>query len=297
MRLSDLKLRLESNVAERMSLVTHTVSYIDTMTVCCQGFSKDWVTELRKTGAGSVVPHWRKNPVFPLAIRIHQPTDRTLDHISKLKSYVIARFDISLDLMTGTRRDADGLNTFLTRHLTQRWRGQRRLTLYETTTYFGLPNARRNIAMYSDRLSKVAGGPCLHIDFRYLRTSSCKRIGIATVSDVRNFDPLPVLQRGYRISMLSPDSLHRQIEKMIGNSVREHNRQASGQTITRVEGKKIVNRFLCRAMQFRDEKPPVDPFQYPAQNWFDAVPDIARKAAVHLPVTLLIKEHTHVLSQ
>src|SRR5579863_3280776 len=190
----------QRSIEHRLAPVTDILAYIDTIQILVKWTCLRRLAGLWLTGAGMVrrPEHIENSPLY--RVRIHQPTARTFDFIANLgkSNYIISRTDVAFDFVVASRDAANGLQRFLEHHLTQPWRGKRRTHSDFTTLYFGEKITSRNVAIYSDKPSKITGGHCTHVELRYWHAASCRRIGIETAEDLLVLDPTHIVRRGFR---------------------------------------------------------------------------------------------------
>jgi len=128
-------------------------------------------------------------------LKIQMPTDYALMWLQNRfcvngqDLILMTRIDFSLDLITQTLRDALELQGYFNCHLIQRWHGAGIVKFTEGTMYFRCRYSRNNIAVYSDRLSKITNTNCCHFDWRICKANALRRAGFHSIEDLINWDP------------------------------------------------------------------------------------------------------------
>src|SRR5215472_17525809 len=173
-------------------LLSHHLSYAnaDTLRSMCDGKMR--------------IEAW-PYPRYRVLVRLHQPLRRpeALAFLAACANrHAVHRVDIACDFLTRSQTATDRLRPIVDYHLTERWRGARIMPTSTTaTSYQAVTNARRNVAKYSDKRSKVTGDPCVHVEVRYKGTDICTRLGVSTVHDLDSFNPT-VVNRHVRLTWL-----------------------------------------------------------------------------------------------
>lgn len=289
-RLSASQRILRRDVERRLSTVTQILSYIDTLQILARRIPPGWLDRLRASGAGSVFgPERPKNGPW-LLFRVHQPTRRTFVLVAALgmSNYRLNRVDLAFDFMVPTAQGLREFRRFLERHLTQPWRGTRKQCRFEGTLYFGSSWSRRNIAIYSDRPSKITGQPCVHIELRYCRSGSCSRIGLDTADGICALDPVRIADRGFRVSAVSTANLRREILKVARATYYDRRRHERNLSFSDAEA--LADSWYFRVLQTGEPSRSPKWFDdIPVQEYLDVMPGIVRPLLVHLPGSILIK--------
>jgi len=102
---------------------------------------------------------------------------------------LMTRVDFSLDLITQYLKSAQELQAFINCHLVQRWHGAGVVKFINGTMYFRCRYSRNNIAVYSDRPSKITGEFCCHIEWRICTADALRRAGFYSIEDLINWNP------------------------------------------------------------------------------------------------------------
>jgi hypothetical protein len=131
----------------------------------------------------------------------------TLEYLAAIDGdYLVSRFDIALDLMTTGKSWARRLAADMYRRLCLRYhRAERGLRIdrgrhgERFTIYWGPANARRSICVYADRLSKVTGLPCCHIEFRTISADACRAAKVDTIADLLTADYETIVRKEFRV--------------------------------------------------------------------------------------------------
>ncbi len=127
---------------------------------------------------------------------------------------LITRVDIALDLVVDAEGSAGRLQRFFERHLVQRWRGKRIRTSFGNTRYWANnPMTARNLAVYSDRPSKVTGAACCHIEHRTCTGEACRRRGLGTFDELLDFDSRAFWARELCLKAIDQLKMERAIDR------------------------------------------------------------------------------------
>jgi hypothetical protein len=204
-----------------------------------------------------------KSRQFPYALVLHQPTPQTISALQRtVGEYVLSRIDLALDLETEKPEDAPGVQRYVVRHLTQRYRGKRHTNTVEDTDYWAAKWQRRNIAIYSDRPSKITGQPVCHIEIRLYGADVCRRYGASQLDDLNHRLFTEIIRRNCRLSLLNWPRVEAIIEEMVGTAVQVHNRDHPNDRKTRREIGDRLWSILCHATQEEDWLPTPDELKY-----------------------------------
>lgn len=199
--------------------IRETVAYLDTLKFWRKRLPPNDVLGLLRLLFGPrlfIEDHYR-GPFLWWLISINQPTPDELAYISELPDkWPICRADIAVDFICANQSDARRAETFLKRHVVQKWPGKRRHNEEYSTTYRSINKATaRNIAMYADKPSKTGLGPCAHFELRFSTAKACRR---ARVDDLRRLmngiDALAMLKHETRLVWIDRLHLNRLIEKL-----------------------------------------------------------------------------------
>ena len=142
-------------------------------------------------------------------VPLHQPSKQilpVLDDLQREHRAVLSWLDIAVDLTTRTSTDADRLKDWLVRRLSLLWCRSRCVRIVTnrrtgaTTIYFDWENKHRNLAIYSDRPSKLTGEPCCHIELRLRGAQTCRRNDLQFASyDLLELDPRWLFDKHVRL--------------------------------------------------------------------------------------------------
>jgi hypothetical protein len=128
--------KLMEHAQAASTLIADCFVYIDTVVVLLPK-PLEW-SRLRETNCSKIIPYRSKVRHLPYGYRIHQPSWRTIEYISRERpNHLVSRFDPALDFIVTSVQSQLLLDNFLWQHLTQPWRGKRERTVYEGTVYFG----------------------------------------------------------------------------------------------------------------------------------------------------------------
>jgi hypothetical protein len=211
-----------------------------------------------------------ENINYPCSVTLHQPTHAALVFLASVAPrYKLYRFDLAWDLLVETQADAAKLQAILRKHITLRWHGGQLTNIYKGTDYLSKRSARRNIAIYSDKWSKMTGGLCCHVEFRLKGVDNCARFGIGRLEHVLAVDPARIVRRMARFSILDWETLEAAIE------MRHLLRQAAPPRASRYLSSRYVasvrKRRVARLMNnaFNDAPQPDRLDEVPVQQWVD----------------------------
>lgn len=115
--------------------------------------------------------------------------------------YLIVDLDFALDIVTESKEEAREIKEYLDARLVKKGRrGHQKVGKCEETSYLAhSKTAGRNIVIYPDRESKVAGEPCCHLEQRYSRADTASRLGIQRASDVIELDHRALWQNYFHL--------------------------------------------------------------------------------------------------
>lgn len=171
---------------ERVSLIpdlTDRRSYVDTVGVRMPRLlEKPQFRDLRMALVQELRPHKRRMVLerirlpppsdgFHLVLWIHQPTVNAIEILKRDCRCHLYSVHVALDLFTPSAEHAGEVQRYLERRLQKNGRPATPLRRVQETVYIGesaCPAPRRGtkLAMYSDKPSKITGGPCTHVEFR-----------------------------------------------------------------------------------------------------------------------------------
>ncbi len=208
-------------------------------------------------------------------IVIHQPTAETLEVLRAMRPapFVVHRVDIAVDFLFQTGEEARLAQAYLDRHVIQKWRRrnhEHRVVI--TTSYWKRERAAaRNIALYSDRPSKVSLGPCSHLEMRFKGARACRAVGLSNLADLAaGVDVQALLKRQAKLAFIDPKSFDRQVEQLARHEVR---RSQDGRTVVEVKAAMLDD----LARELRGEVGKLDENAIAlirSQQLFDSYPDL-----------------------
>lgn len=179
-----------------------SVSYLDTIVLTMprlmpreafRALRASLATELRPRGGRFVLKlHRYGNTGFFFNLHIHQPTTESLRVLSRLGACGrITQAHVALDLVVADAGRAEKLR----RHLEARLCVSDRprlpsIEVRETTTYFNRHHrAGIEVAIYADRLSKLALEPCCHLEWRIKGAAKLRQYRLGRPEDIAKLDP------------------------------------------------------------------------------------------------------------
>ena len=190
----------------RRSLVPVSVearaSYVDSICVILpERMPKDAFRKLRLSLYAEQRPLKRRyvlrrvptaNDFWIFKLTVHQPTPTSVQILGEAVEAIRARLlevHLSLDLITRSPNDAITLQDYLEGRLLPSTRLKHPISKFKGTTYFNRKTRKGvEVALYSDKPSKVSGQPCFHMDWRVIGTVALKRAGLATVSAILDLE-------------------------------------------------------------------------------------------------------------
>jgi hypothetical protein len=103
----------------------------------------------------------------------------------------------------------------------QRWRGKRITFREKTTQYWSdISPTTRNLAVYSDRPSKVTGTPCCHVEHRRCFADACRRRELGTFQELLDLDYHAFWKRELYLKAIDPAKLERAIDRRARDAMR-----------------------------------------------------------------------------
>jgi hypothetical protein len=282
-------------------------TYIDTLQVwLASPLSPDQLDFLRAHSGGVSIftGTLRNRPDLRRRCLIQHPSAEALAFLARKASYdhLVNRVDVALDLVVGTAAAARRLHDFFYRHMVQRWHGRRRMAVYRDTTYLAQDRTTaRNLVQYCDKLSKVTGGPCCHLELRLKSASACRRAGIEYLDDLLRLNHRKVWAKELCLRAVDQHKLERQIDKAAGQTLMQ--RPGSGEwlqahstePLTRREAvKRGVKADLAVALRV-EGGPKVDPDELhlaPAQAWREVQSDYAKRCLIAVPCEQFLPDST-----
>ena len=289
---ADVREELRAEAAIAFQPVQRCISYIDTVDILLKyPLEKDEVRSLSQKLGRRLVLSRSKSFQYRYKMHVQQPSAELIEHLSKrLPKHLISRFDLAFDFVMPDKDSADSLQVFLNQHLTQTWHGNRRMNIYETTAYFSESWQRRNIAVYSDCVSKKCDSPATHVEFRFYSSEVCRTLyGVSRIDDLNGLDHAAIFHRNCRLSSCIWPLFDRAIDEFAGKALRNYNHTAR----VSVDREWITNRMwkiFARANQDEEGAPTQEQkAEVPVQRWIEAAPHQERWL-VQIPIdTSLIK--------
>jgi hypothetical protein len=212
-----------------------------------------------------------------LAERYREPSDQRMGHI-------VNRLDIALDLIAADRTHVHALQYFLDKHVTQPYRGEHVSNRVEGTTYNRQDWEGRVIARYADKPSKVDGGFNAHTDYRFFGARLCQDYcGVRRIEKLNTMDPVPLLKRACRLSVIHWKKLEKEIDKSITETWNANGR-VSKRSVIAVR----VNRWFARVLSHESHcvpyvrLSPADLFNAQCQDLLDLAETHFRRDGVDL---------------
>jgi len=168
--------------------------------------------------------------------------------------YKIHRDDIAVDIEPVNESDLYKLASRIYRSLVIRYHREYlhfgRNKTGEFYIYFGPKNARRVVVIYYDKVSKVTGRKCVHIEFRSTGAHALqgrKHQPIATLDDVENFDLIAFARREFRLAKFrDKKSFRRAVGKLI------HKLAVAEYQAERAETKRVIANVALRELWIRE---------------------------------------------
>lgn len=146
------------------------------------------VNELRPQGRRFVLKTHRYGADgFLVNLHVHQPTMGALKLLASCGLIGrVTQVHVALDVTVDRAQDAEVLRRYLEARLCISDRPKRQSTEYGgVTTYFNRPiKAGIEVAIYSDRLSKVSYEPCCHVEWRLKGAAVLRRFGLSSPTDI-----------------------------------------------------------------------------------------------------------------
>lgn len=96
---------------------------------------------------------------------------------------------VALDLIVTSTQEAKSLQQYVERRLLPSGRSKKDVVMIGGTTYYNrLTRKGVEVAIYSDRASKVTQSPCVHIEWRTIGAQPLRRAGLYTVPELLSVD-------------------------------------------------------------------------------------------------------------
>lgn len=155
---------------------------------------------------------------------IHQPSVRTIEMLATRQSdkiYTLYSVHLAIDLLSNTYTEADDLTEWIKCHAVQNWPStDQHSTVYYTTTYFKRSkSARRNAALYGDKASKVADGPCAHLELRFTHKPACDAAGLNFNSLIHGVDVMSLLQHQFSLKGVHTRKFYQYIDDIARRAI------------------------------------------------------------------------------
>jgi hypothetical protein len=177
-------------------------------------------------------------------IQINQPAKSTIMLFATMQDRCsINRIDVAYDFLTPNPEE---LTAFLRTSVTQKWRRKQRSTITATTAYWRPAKAKRNIALYGDKVSKATGTPCSHLELRFKGEACYLKFKGKRIGNLLELEPIALLKRQTRLLHIKRKQLDRQIEQIARNTVRSKGRY----TVTEI--KQRAEQVISRAVRDED---------------------------------------------
>lgn len=212
----------DSDIASAMRGVKDVVAYADTLELFFRGSTIPALGTLRrelhdvqrgrgklprfkkvvmKADGQTVTVGWRFLVNHPSAEAL-----RVLDRIMMDHRATIHRLDIAVDFVTPTKTRARALMLHFIRHLVLRFGRSNGMPDEEFGTYWvrykdTRKSPTRNVLVYADKLSKVRGRPCCHLESRFIGSEAVRRMterfGIEVPSDLIGLRPVELFEHNF----------------------------------------------------------------------------------------------------
>ncbi len=201
------------------------IVFFDTIQILLRGpLSGRKLAQIQAAMGGEVHYFTRKQPNagYPRRLLIQLPTQAGLKLLHEFApEHLVNRLDVALDLTVKDQGSLEILDDFIFRRLVQPWHGKRHVQTSGSVRYFARdPWTNRNLAIYSDRPSKITGGPCLHIEMRIRNAAACRRYKASSISDLPSVDIHDLIRRQIRLTAVDPSCLARVIETYARSTLR-----------------------------------------------------------------------------
>lgn len=285
--LAEHRQRFAADMARALHPVLERSCHVDTVQVLLpRRLAPSEVAALRRMSPGAIFDD-SKSLAFPFLVRLRLPSKQAIAFLSKSSpDHLVNRIDVAFDLSTAGYDDARNLHAYLSKHMTQAWRGNRKMRQFRETTYFAKAWQGRNMAVYVDK-SKITGAPVCHVEFRYYSARVCGSIGVRQLRDLRDFDALSLMRRHTRLSALIRPKVLSVIDGLIGAAVLIHNRR-NKHRITRTEMARRYSKLLAYTLRDSDEGSlSADLMDARVQKLLDRDEKDMRQAVLHLPSDVL----------
>ena len=165
----------------------------------------------------------------PWVMKIQQPTVSTLEVLDeiqrqpwKVPPLVVNRVDVAVDFPCETAIEAEELTEFLRQHYLLKFKRRVHRGHQTQNVSYARNNAkaRRNVVIYGDRPSKVAGTPCAHFEMRFRGAAACKAAGVGSIRAlIEGVDVMAMLQHQSKLTVIDRQKLDRTVETIVRNTV------------------------------------------------------------------------------
>ena len=178
----------------------HTVCYPDALRVwTTRPFSRrelkalrQWCEYVRKEGF-----YWGDRIVRQVLF-ITRPAWPALELLAKRNDVNLSYLEIALDWDFATRPECRRARAFLNHHHVKRYQ-RRELNWYHGTRYTNRRGSGNNLAIYSDKLSRISKSFCVHLEWRITGVDALRAAGLATIADLMKLDPVEFWRKRLRL--------------------------------------------------------------------------------------------------
>ena len=125
---------------------------------------------------------------------MHRPGGPVFEFLDSIlvgrNEILITQVHFALDFITATQDEADTVGAFFAKHYVKLWPGKQNLGNFGRTIYSSQKeeHAANNIAQYADRVSKLTGSFCHHLEWRCQKADAVRRAKILSPIDLDDFD-------------------------------------------------------------------------------------------------------------
>lgn len=290
---------IASEILRDLPEITARISYIDTLQIWLAApLSSEQLETLRSLCGGVSVFTGKLRNRRDLRRRylIQQPSASAIEFLRHKASYVhlINRFDVALDLTVADPNEAQRLYDFFLRLKVQKWHGRRRMAFSNRTAYASKDRrAPRNLVQYADKMSKVTGTPCVHLELRLKGAEACRRVGINFLEDIPGLSHRKLWAKELCLRAIDPQRLLRGIDEAAGRMILRYpgavetmrTLMGGGDLSKREAASRRIRGHLRQMLQV-DGGPEVDIDQLhlaPAQRWLEVRPAFAKRCLVPIP--------------
>jgi hypothetical protein len=142
-------------------------------------------------------------------VYVHQVTVETIKAFAEIQNehpMVLSRVDIAFDFIPTTPASVPVLSKLIEQstYLIRRRKGQ--MVRYDTTTYWVLESAARNLVGYP---AHINGKACFHLELRSTTAAAVRRLGITKVEELLTFNPRKLFHDWVRMVTFNPDKFKR----------------------------------------------------------------------------------------